>query len=605
MFAKDKHLIPSVADRYELNGREYFYKCRLCTELRTTLKSILDHQKTVHHYTYISRTYKHIELEPDIRDPNLYCRVCETKYPTYALFQKHLKTIHLIIDESNRLWKNLTVNRMKMKKNSLDIDDSNYFCSLCKKSYDTRKRYVQHLANYHKMKRVRKVRKIEIDDPALVPNFFDPNFYCNYCDRSFSSKHRFYCHCEVIHHLEIPVKGYPDLEDPNFHCKICNVYSPDKTTFWEHCLSLHLRKFVGRTKPFCIICRKKFQSEWYYKRHVRLIHDKMDDPLNQQPPDENDPNYYCRPCDKKLATKDSFTRHIMKVHSAHFPDRIPLVCQCKPCSMTFPSKARYRDHLLSEHNVALNTGKGNHDPNFLPDPNDPDFFCRTCGKTKETKEKYRTHCRNIHHMKLDKIVTPKKPAVTKTPEIEIPEFYCAHCKKDFKTERKLLYHSRTVHKFKRTHDDQRLPDPNALIDVESPNFDCAKCGRTYEDSSSFKLHLKVVHDLEYKKRKADNTFVDRPDLYCSICKKQYQKGASFKKHLTNVHRLTSNQPQPAHADDDTEQVNDNPEAIADSPKSDIDNLEAVLGDIGAVIDNLEAVDSNPEASGDIPKASLS
>ncbi|KAG2190038.1 hypothetical protein INT46_007403 [Mucor plumbeus] len=384
--------------------------------------------------------------------------------------------------------------------------------------------------------------------------------------------------------MEIPAKGYPNMEDPNFYCKVCDIYSSDQTTFWEHCRALHQKRPSDRTKSFCYICRKSYKSEWYYKRHVRLNHDKMDDPLNQQPPDANDPNYYCRACDKKLSTKDSFSRHIMTVHSVHFPDKVPVISQCKPCSLTFPSKGRYRDHLLTEHKVALNLEKGDHDPNFLPDPDDPNFFCRTCGKTKKTRAKYRIHCRNIHHMKLDKPVALKKPVVEKPPTIEKPELYCIPCKRGFKTERKLLYHSRTVHKFKRTIDDQRLPNPDAVIDMESPNFDCAKCGRTYEDSSSFKLHLKVVHDLTYKKRKVGDANVNRPELYCSICKKQYQKNASFKKHLATVHSLKSGQLQLASVGDSAEQANSNLEAITDSQEPDNDNLEAVLGDIETVID---------------------
>lgn len=89
-------------------------------------------------------------------------------------------------------------------------------------------------------------------------------------------------------------------------------------------------------------------------------------------PDEDDPNAYCRPCEKTYVNRNSFRHHIKTIHEM----------AVKP--IPFVKKAHHR---------IRNSG-------LIPDVNDTNFYCRACEKTYVSWNSYRDHLRKIHDMRF-------------------------------------------------------------------------------------------------------------------------------------------------------------------------------------------------------------
>ncbi|GAN03311.1 hypothetical protein MAM1_0038d02764 [Mucor ambiguus] len=464
---------PGTSKAFEKSGRDYFYQCHLCSALKTTLLDLLNHLKRAHRFTYRSRTYKHLKLEPDLQDPNFYCRVCETTYPSYYLFNKHLRIVHYIITKTTRSPPTITsLQAIKKEKEhpEPEYNDPNNYCRTCKRSYGNKHRYHAHLVNFHGLPRFGRKKDV-------LPDIFDPNYYCRSCERSLSTRAIFQQHCLRWHNITVPnKKDLPNIHDPTFRCKPCDNTFENKDTFWQHCREVHLITDFKEEgpKPVCDSCNRSYANESRYKRHRRLVHGetfsftitRKPKLVNDLPPDMNDPNFYCRACDKKLSCKAGFRTHLAVYHNMFLPvkklkspseattqpDQTNYKYYCLSCDNRYPTTTKYREHLELIHHVqgAASETKA-HIPLYLPDPDDPNFYCRTCGKTKPTLLIYRTHLRNIHHMRLPKLKRTKKQhssdgensAAAIPPPPKRTFFVCPVCGKRMKSERKFAYHSKT------------------------------------------------------------------------------------------------------------------------------------------------------------------
>ncbi|KAK4514307.1 uncharacterized protein ATC70_001899 [Mucor velutinosus] len=514
-----------LAKAFEKSGRDYFYQCHLCTELKTTLLDLLDHHSKIHRFTYRSRTYKHLELEPNPQDPNFYCRVCETTYPSINMFKKHFRLVHYMITKTTRSPPTITpLQAIKIEKEIVvpDRDDPSNYCRACKKFYVNQHRYRSHLAKFHDMPKFGKKQ-------GVLPDIFDPNFYCRSCERGLSTKARFKKHCLRWHNVVVPdEKDLPNVHDPTFHCKPCDKTFGDKDTFWQHCRETHLiTNFKEKgLKPFCNNCNRSYASEFRYKRHRRLVHGetfpfittRTPKLVSDLPPDINDPNHYCRACDKKLACRAGFRTHLAVFHDIFLPvkkfkhpsarpkkkpfQKNDRKYHCLICDNAYPTTIKYREHLELIHHVQGAASEIRaHVPSYLPDPDDPNLHCRTCGKTKSTLERYRKHLKNIHHMILPKLQRNKtlhhahssdegSAATPPSPRKSFTVHKCPVCSKRVKSERRFAYHLKSAHKELIDTQDVAIPDA-PQVDAGSSN--CSACGANFENATTLEHHVQEVH----------------------------------------------------------------------------------------------------------------
>jgi hypothetical protein len=122
---------------------------------------------------------------------------------------------------------------------------------------------------------------------------------------------------------------------------LCNKQCKSKRTYLGHQKSIHKTllplgpphaKYIPNISAtpddpknaYCIICKKLYSDSYFYKQHVKRIHEKEGrkfEPVRGKSkinlatlPDINDSNFHCRSCDITLSRRDKYRNHIRYVH---------------------------------------------------------------------------------------------------------------------------------------------------------------------------------------------------------------------------------------------------------------------------------------------------
>ncbi|KAK4521058.1 MAPK-activated protein kinase Srk1 [Mucor velutinosus] len=457
---------------------EYIYQCRKCPRQTRSFMALLDHFSADHKLNYKSRAIRKMHLEPNINDPNFYCRACERTFQVDRKYRDHLKNVHYI------------VLRPILDKNSdiiPDIDDPNNYCCSCKRKYTDKFLYRSHLRKFHKME-IAAIKVKTVKNPEIQPEWEDPHFYCRSCNYKYPSRYKYHEHCKTIHRMNLTTLTHPDVAPDPHH--------PDN---------------------YCIICNRSYKLRYYYREHLALFHGNTDffrsKKRNKQSsasrdeiqPDINDPNFYCRVCDRKYARKWSYQCHLVSAHhigkpfkkTSLEPEEDDPNYFCRACGRGYNSRDTYRNHLRKVHHMQLKSLKDiAKESGELPDPFDPNFYCRVCKVTKPSVKSYRNHCTYAHYMVLG-----PAPFINPDAEIDVNSlvFYCAKCDKHLANKQKFTKHLNEVHQMGI---EDRFVYPDAEIDIDSPTLTCAKCGITFSDRYCYRRHLKHKHKLNLPSRLA-------------------------------------------------------------------------------------------------------
>lgn len=208
-----------------------------------------------------------------------------------------------------------------------------------------------------------------VKDINVEPDVHDPSFYCKSCKVNYTNRRRYRLHLKIVHYrvLKTTPSGRipqnittPDPDGPDLYCRACNYTFTGKRTYSLHCQYTHgitsVKFTTTRSKPDYII------------------------------------DSYCRPCDRRLANKVSYKRHLFAIHKLDWrliyqkpKNRMPDVDNpnfyCRICQKNYTYRSRYRIHLRCKRHIALLSLKSNASPDKLPDPNDPHNFFSVCKKT--------------------------------------------------------------------------------------------------------------------------------------------------------------------------------------------------------------------------------
>ncbi|KAL9536508.1 hypothetical protein MBANPS3_012602 [Mucor bainieri] len=78
---------------------------------------------------------------------------------------------------------------------------------------------------------------------------------------------------------------------------------------------------VNDPNNYCRVCDKTYTRKTYFKYHVRAAHSigKKDQETEETKPDTNDPNNYCRVCQRTYASKQIYRRHLRTVQLRMIP----------------------------------------------------------------------------------------------------------------------------------------------------------------------------------------------------------------------------------------------------------------------------------------------
>ncbi|KAG2200956.1 hypothetical protein INT47_003191 [Mucor saturninus] len=296
-----------------------------------------------------------------------------------------------------------------------------------------------------------------------------------------------------------------------------------------------------RTKPsryYCRICNMSYMMIGYLKRHLINKHNIAHSPIRQtvtrrrhslnrpdkvkeanltsisqnvpsssQPnldlPNEDDPDFYCRVCDRKYITGPAFRIHIRRVHNV---------------------KLRH-DSIRTYRN-----------PGITPDPHDPNLNCGACEKQSANGKTYLTHLKYVHDMSFSleeareiKAIklppTQRRRAISNPrgnhkcveniiPDQKDPLNYCGACDRKFSTDRP-----------------RHFMDIHGFVSQHGPGYSCVLCVEQLETREDYGNHLRRVH----RKKLAERTTVD--DFRCRLCATEYTRKVDLSNHLVAIHGL--------------------------------------------------------------------
>ncbi|GAA5802161.1 hypothetical protein HPULCUR_007622 [Helicostylum pulchrum] len=455
-----------------------------------------------------------------------YCLTCNIHLDSALEYTYHMKVYHHIITP--------TLN------STIEINDLNHYCHLCKISFTNRSNYHKHLDFIHEMNVIssRRRKPLHIN---LIPDTHNPFLYCAPCEKEFHSSLDFSTHLSIVHRI---MNNDLDISGHAFECKTCNCILDSKQEYKAHYVQVHgihitspirddilhpeITPDIGDPHFNCAACDCAFYDKITYHMHLFDIHDMNLYLLNQEDSDE----YYD-------ASQRSFSDDEM--HQI-IPNQDDVNNHCASCKFTFPTQSSYYSHLTIIHkfNITLSINEPEiRYPSKLPDKYCRFNYCNICEFTFVRNVDFRNHLARTHAVGL--LTGEHSPEIvhtTKTPNIDNIHFFCSVCEYTFSSKDEYHRHLSLVHKlgplFDRRHTLQEqlsqaeLSQPTqpeitaAVPTLEDTTFYCKACNQQYTDEPHYHQHLATNHGLNMPKKLHPGKNVDKPNAKtwrksCSKC----------------------------------------------------------------------------------------
>lgn len=210
------------------------YKCSLCPEMFASSVDMQQHYFKAHNDAELNRTKK-----------TYCCTECGKEFPCLSNLQGHLR-IHTqgtkyVCPECNKefaLARNLGIH---MRSHS---GEKPYECPICKKRFARKENRKAHLKSHSGVK----------------------PFMCPHCGKTFSRK------CHVKEHMRIHVST-PKA------CEICLETVTSVGALHKHMIEVHNKEIHNE----CKICSEVFDHPRKLKRHLKRVHDIVQDPVTEDP----------------------------------------------------------------------------------------------------------------------------------------------------------------------------------------------------------------------------------------------------------------------------------------------------------------------------------
>lgn len=330
----------------------------------------------------------------EINDPNHCCHICKISFTNRSNYHKHLDTIHEM---------NVTLSRRRKPLHVDLIPDTHnpfLYCAPCEKEFRSSLEFSTHLSIVHRMMN----KHLEISGHA---------FECKTCNCILDSKQEYKAHYVRVHGVRITSliredilhpEITPDIMDPHFNCAACDCAFNDKITYDVHLFDIHNMN---------LYLQKLEDSDEYYDASQRSF---SDDEMHRITPNQNDVDNHCASCVFTFPTQSSYYSHLTIIHKFNialsvnepeirYPSKLPdKFCRfnyCNICEFTFVRNVDFRDHLARTHAVGLPTGERS--PEIVhtmktPNIDNIHFFCSVCEYTFSSKDEYHQHLSLAHKL---------------------------------------------------------------------------------------------------------------------------------------------------------------------------------------------------------------
>ena len=327
---------------------------------------------------------------------------------------------------------------------------------------------------------------------------------CAKCDKSFGAFSSLRRHTRSAH-------------EQFFKCALCNKFLKGKKILKEHMMSEH--EYAPEIHK-CCNCDQNFDSEEFLAEH------------------KSNCKIRCDLCDKELKGKNSYKKHMIRVHGEVG------MCSCTICGQQFPSVSSLKRHESTHTEgqpyqcaICGKTYKTDLILKFHMDEHTGQTFqCTICNKTYKTRQNLKSHM-YTHKAKTKTFqcdICGKSLTRSKTLKIHLQihsderKFQCKFCDRAFNTLSYLDRHVKCVHEnikrfecnicgktFSYKHNQQ----DHMTIHTGERNVECPKCGLKFSTKRSLASHM-VNH-------------IETENFHCDICGKTFKTKTYLKNHKAN------------------------------------------------------------------------
>lgn len=424
------------------------------------------------------------------------------------------------------------------------IEDERYCCG-CNETIPTSTPFRQHIHGNHSRKR-------GIRNFHLKPDIDDPNNYCKACKRRFQTRVGYFLHLKRIHNFDvkkmidsIDQRQFESSTKTHYFCCGCNQYMKDQASLEEHISTAHYKskiKHFDLTPDFedpnhyCKACERLFTTRQQYTAHLRLIHKLIKATAMVEDVDRLgvDPNHYCCACNQYMSDQMAWMKHICIAHPEtpikHFnvkPDMKPSNHYCTACEHKFDTRTLYTLHLRLTHKLYARRPKYSQLQIPTMSSTEPEYYCSACNRSIKQHSTYLAHITSHHTNSRIKHINVK-------PDIDDPQNYCKACEKAHPSKRKYRFHLKLTHKIEVKEVKQvQIPD----ISTTESEYYCSACNTTVDDHPSFVAHITTKHPTSKIKNIHIKPDIHDPYNYCRACERVISTSSYYKYHLKIVHKI--------------------------------------------------------------------
>ncbi|CAG9574890.1 unnamed protein product [Danaus chrysippus] len=307
--------------------REGGYPCEECSEVFDTNVLRKKHSNTVHYRK---------------------CKICEVRFPSYVLLQKHIK-----LDHPNDETQKLCVYCSKECQSSQGMKQHMKKCKLKKELITASIFPYENPLQPNKKQNVMQIRKniqCVLNMSTAIPFKFFAKFSCFFCSKYFVEFDELKVHVLADHPIcdlkekciknckgeRITVK----IDISTLSCKICYQSISDLDDLIQHLTSKHLAlydKTIKCFEPFriikdnipCPICPNVFRYFGILLRHINSEHSNN--------------NRICDFCGRSFKNVSNLKVHITYAHTGD--------CECDVCGMKFKNQWCLGRHKAKSHDA--------------------------------------------------------------------------------------------------------------------------------------------------------------------------------------------------------------------------------------------------------------
>ncbi|KAI8360855.1 hypothetical protein EDC96DRAFT_512784 [Choanephora cucurbitarum] len=487
-------------------------------------------------------------LEPDLGDPDGYCRTCNLLLDSRKEYWNHLSQEHYdhVVHEAKSILKQLPVEAINElssvlpRQTNREANQPHDVCFMCKESYSVLSKHLRVLKSSIASR---------VAGDSLLVRYSNRLNKCWTCSRTYSSNKALKEHLRKKHNIFAsrsiisPYIVVQDRKNDGLVCSACDNEFASEKAYTEHVKQYHAYENQLDQTVFyrCRLCRAEFKTQFLLNQHRKEAH--LTDLAEHDDGDEEE--------DKdETEDEEEDEEGLVVSPKIPMPHRRFRTIFCSICRIHFDTKKDLQAHSRRVHAIYIVD-----DCQKLPQITDGEKYCTICRLDYASQKSFHSHLRKIHNVYIS--------MVNKNPADIHSTYYCNTCETKFSLYDQLQSKQNThTSKHSVSSDDQEEEEDNddseneKLIEMKEQDEDLDEGSDEHMNEDVHEgldedIHEDLDEDLdkdlvEDSVEDFDEDLVEDFDEdldddilenYCQLCDVVYARIEGFRDHLLHMHHI--------------------------------------------------------------------